>query len=158
MMTDSQSGDHDETETLRRLVRNAERLSRGPATPQHDAIEASFKRYQAATKGLSGIDDEQGGYETGTEDPVIEGWEPRNVCPGERAALIGRNFFGVRGLVIGGAEVDDLVVVNSRRLEFTVPLDTTSDEVVVVYAAPDYARRKPVMELGAPNIESPKAK
>jgi hypothetical protein len=147
----------DETEALRRLIDNAERLSRGPATPQQDAIEVSFKTYQALTEGLSDTNAARDGYETGAEDPEIEAWDPPRVRRGERAALTGRNFFGVRGLLIGGAPVHDLVVVNSRRLEFTVPADATSADAVVVYEAFDYTPSEPDMELTAPSIERPTA-
>ena len=145
----------DQTETLRRLVRNAERLSRGPATPQHDAIEKQFERYQALTRPLDDTTVQPDGYDTGEEDPVIEGWETSRVRPGQRAALLGRHFFGVRGLLVGGAPVDDLVVASSRRLEFTVPAEAKSTDVVVLYEAFDYTPREPEMELGTPNIERP---
>jgi hypothetical protein len=145
----------DQPETLRRLIRNTERLSRGPATPQHDAIERQFQRFQALTRPLDDMAAEPAGYETGEEDVVIEGWETRRVRRGERAALLGRHFFGVRGLLIGGAPVDDLVVVNSRRLEFTVPSEATSNDVIVLYEHSGRRPREPELELGAPRIERP---
>jgi hypothetical protein len=150
--------DDEDTATLRRLIHNAERLTRGPATAQQDAIEESFKRYQEATAGLSDKNDELEGFETGAEEPVIGVYEPPRPRPGQRAALTGRNFFGVRGLVIGGSLVGDLTLVNSRRLEFTVPTDASSTNAVLVYDAPDYTAREPEMELAAPSIERPEAK
>lgn len=148
----------DETETLRRLIRNAERLTSEQSTPQHDAIERSFEHFRALTEPLSDTSGPQDGYETGAEDPEIEGWDPPRVRRGQRAALVGRNFFGVRGLLIGGASVDDLVIVSSRRLEFTVPDAATSSEAVMQYEPSDHARREPEMELTVPSIESPTAK
>jgi hypothetical protein len=121
----------DQTETLRRLIRNAERLSRGRATPQHVWIR--FKRFQALTQGLEHPAVEPDDYDTGDEDPVIEGWETSRVRPGQRAALLGRHCFGVRGLLVGCAPVEDLVVANSRRLEFTVPHDAQSTDVIVLH-------------------------
>ena len=149
---------NDETEALRQLIHNAEHRTRGQSTPQHDAIERSFENYRALTEPLSDTSAPRDGYETGAEDPEIEGWDPPHVLRGQRAALVGRNFFGVRGLLIGGVAVDDLVVVSSRRLEFTVPNAASSADAVVLYEAFDYARREPEMELTVPSIESPTAK
>jgi hypothetical protein len=157
MTTEPNHEDDGETEALRRLIENAERLSRGPATPQQEAIEKSFVRYRARAGGLSDANAPRDGYETGAEDPEINEWDPPRVRRGNRAALTGRNFFGVRGLLIGGAPVLDLVVVNSRRLEFTVPPDATSADAVLLYEVIDYTPREPDMELTAPSIEGPKA-
>ena len=90
-------------------------------------------------------------YEAGDDDPEIGVWEPSRPRPGQHAALSGRNFFGIRGLVIGGVPVDDLVVVNSRRLEFSVPSDAASGDVVLEYET----RREPEMEVTVPNMERP---
>lgn len=149
--------DEEDTVTLRRLIHNAERVSRGPATPQHDALGRRFTAYQAATKGLSDLDEESDGYETGREDPEFERTEPVRLRRGERGALLGKHFFGVRAMLIGGKPVDDLVLVNSRRLEFTVPEDAESTKVVVVYEDFDYRRREPEMELFELTIERPKS-
>ena len=159
-MTDEfdQAGDEEKTVTLRRLIHNAERLSRGPATPQHLALEQQFEEYQRATKGLSGVNESPEGYDTGEEDPEIGFTDPPRFRPGERGAIIGKHLFGVRGASIGGELVDDLVLVNSRRLEFTVPEDASpSGEIVLFYEPFDWTGRGPEMDLSGPTFTRPTA-
>jgi hypothetical protein len=63
----------DQTETLRRLISNAERLWRGAATPGRVRIEQRFKTFPALVDlNDTAVDDD---YDTGEEDPVIEDWE-----------------------------------------------------------------------------------
>jgi hypothetical protein len=148
--------EEENTVTLRNLIRNAEKLSDGPATPLHEAIEAQFQRFQRATKPVADSLGSREGYDTGQEDPEFEPLERGSFRPGERAAIVGKHLFGIRGVTIGGRLVDDLVLVNSKRAEFTVPIDADpDDEVAVIYEAFDPAKRRPEMNLTGPPVLRP---
>jgi hypothetical protein len=74
-------------------------------------------------------------FETGTEVPEFDpDLRLHGVSPGDRIALPGKRLFGVKEVYIGGRPATDVVIVSSERIECTVPLDITSNDIKVLHA------------------------
>jgi hypothetical protein len=99
-----------------------------PRTPQQAAAERSFRELRARMRPLPDLGSELVRFDAGTGPPTANEVTVR----GRRATVSGANLHGVRSLAVDDVEVPDFVVVNSRRIEFEVPLGVGSGACVAI--------------------------